>query len=68
MMKMTNFEEMEREYLKQQTPEGQTALQVKRELLQKFRNINGITHINAGEVQPLYDAETGKIKQYFIAR
>ena len=64
---MKNFEEMEREYLKQQTPEGQAALQVKRDLLKKFRNINGITHLNAGEVQPLYDAETGKIKQYFIA-
>lgn len=64
---MKNFEEMEREYLKQQTPEGQAALQVKRDLLKKFRNINGITHINAGEVQPLHDAETGKIKQYFNA-
>lgn len=39
---------MKAEYEKQQTPEGQAAL-------------------NAGEVQPLYDAGTGKIKQYFIA-
>ena len=67
MKKMKNFEEMEREYQKQQTPEGQAALKVKRELLQKFRDINGITHLNAGEIQPLHDANSGKIIQYFIA-
>lgn len=64
---MTEQERLKAEYEKQQTPKGQAALQVKRDLLKKFRNINGITHLNAGEVQPLYDAETGKIKQYFIA-
>ena len=64
---MTEQERLKMEYEKQQTPEGQAALRVKRDLLKKFRNINGITHLNAGEVQPLYDAETGKIKQYFIA-
>ena len=67
MMKMKDFEEMEREYLKQQTPEGQAALKVKRELLKKYRDINGITHLNAGEIQPLYDANSGKVIQYFIA-
>ena len=64
---MTEQERLKMEYEKQQTPEGQAALQVKRELLKKFRNINGITQINAGEIQPLYDAESGKIKQYFKA-
>ena len=60
-------EELHRIYLQQQTPEGQAALKVKRELLQKFRNINGITLLNTGEVQPLYDGKTGEIKQYFIS-
>lgn len=64
---MTEQERLKAEYEKQQTPEGQAALQVKRDLLKKFRNINGITHLNAGEVKPLYDATTGEIKQYFIA-
>ena len=64
---MTEQERLKAEYEKQQTPEGQAALQVKRDLLKKFWDINGITHLNAGEVQPLYDAETGKIKQYFKA-
>lgn len=67
MIYMGNFEEMERECLKQQTPEGQAALKVKRELLNKFQDINGITHLNAGEIQPLYDANSGKAIQYFIA-
>lgn len=60
-------EELHKMYLQQQTPEGQAALKVKRELLQKFRNINGITLLNTGEVQPLYDGKTGEIKQYFIS-
>lgn len=64
---MTEQERLKMEYEKQQTPEGQAALQVKRELLQKFRNINGITKLNAGEVRPLYDGKTGEIKQYFIS-
>ncbi len=63
-----NQEILKKEYEKQQTPEGQAAIQTKRDLLKKFRNINGITQLNAGEVQALYDAETGKTKQYFIAR
>lgn len=62
-----SFEELEREYLKQQKPEGQAALKVKRELLEKFRNINGITRLNTGEIQPLHDAKSGKVIQYFKA-
>lgn len=64
---MYDQEKLKAEYEKQQTPEGQAALQVKRDLLQKFRNINGITLLNAGEVKPLYDGKTGEIKQYFIS-
>lgn len=64
---MTEQERLKKEYEKQQTPEGQAALQVKRDLLQKFRAINGITQLNAGEVHTLTDANTGKIKQYFIS-
>ena len=63
--KLTEQERLKLEYERQQTPEGQAALQVKRDLLRKFRNINGSSHINAGEVQPLYDAKTGKILQYY---
>lgn len=55
--------DLKREYERQQTPEGQAALQVKRYLLQKFREINGITFLNAGEIQPLYDRD-GNIIQY----
>lgn len=61
---MENFEEMKREYLKQQTPEGQAALHVKRYLLKRFREINGITFLNAGEIRPLFD-KNGNIIQYY---
>lgn len=64
---MTEQERLKMEYEKQQTPEGQAALQVKRDLLKKYRGITGNTPLNIGRVQPLYDARTGKITQYFIA-
>lgn len=67
MMKMKNFEAMEREYLKQQTQEGQAAISVKRELLKRFRAVTGTTPLNVGVVQPLYNAQTGKIINYFYA-
>ena len=61
---MTRFEELEREYLWQQTPEGKAALSVKRDLLQKFRDVTGTTQLNLGVVQPLYDAHTHQIINY----
>lgn len=67
MMKMKNFEAMEREYLKQQTQKGQAAIRVKRELLKRFRTVTETTPLNVGVVQPLYNAQTGKIINYFYA-
>lgn len=61
---MSNFKDMEREYHWQQTPEGKAALSVKRDLLQKFRDVTGTTPLNVGVVQPLYDAHTHQIIQY----
>ena len=53
--------------MKQQTPEGQAAIGVKRELLKRFRAVTGTTPLNVGVVQPLYNAQTGKIINYFYA-
>lgn len=61
------MDSLEKEYLKQQPPEGQAALKVKRELLKRFRAVTGATPLNVGVVQPLYNAQTGKIINCFYA-
>lgn len=64
---MTKFEAMEQEYKRQQTPAGRAAINAKREMLKRFRAATGTTPLNVGVVQPLYDAKTEKIKDYFYA-
>ncbi len=64
-MKLTKYEALEREYLRQQTPEGKAAIKVKREMLKRFENIDG-KHRQVGVIQPLIDTRTGKVMQYFV--
>lgn len=56
------MENLEKEYLRQQTPEGQTELKVREKLLRAFREVNGITPLNIGEICPLHDAKTKTVR------
>lgn len=54
------------EYKKQQTEEGQRALQVKKELASKMERIVQ-SKLQVGEIRPLINARTGQVMQYYIA-
>lgn len=57
---------IKREYEKQQTEEGQRALQVKKELASKMERIVQ-SKLQVGEIRPLINARTGQVMQYYIA-
>ena len=57
---------IKREYEKQQTEEGQRALQVKKELASKMERIVQ-SKLQGGEIRPLINARTGQVMQYYIA-
>ncbi len=58
--------EMKKEYERQRTSEGQRALEIKRELSQKFANITGKAPQRIGTVQTMHNEKTGEVRYFVI--
>lgn len=62
-----NQAELKKEYERQQTPEGQKALEIKRELSKEFAKITGKKPCEIGAIQAMKNGRTGLIDHYYIA-